>query len=231
MGWMERCQCGKVWVHTGSHSYRRRNRRYDLVLSQQANPAVQGGKQTSSLHTFLSIAVIVQTPSNLPIQLTHILPTHPFTSTWTKSSHPEDPCQTSELTMLIIHSKSPKDHHHNEFNFYFCSIKQIFSVTFCFWFLTSINFSISLYYNCKHMWGHPHNSTSPSSLSNAPTDWLQPLRRAKPSLVGLAWLVINRIDWGVGCWLWLSEVQRPMREEVTWLLGCFTQQGERAVAG
>ena len=28
------------------------------------------------------------------------------------------------------------------------------------------------------MWGHPHNSTSPSSLSNAPADRLQPLRRA-----------------------------------------------------
>ena len=32
---------------------------------------------------------------------------------------------------------------------------------------------------------------------------------------------------GVGCWLWLSEVRRPVREEVTRLLVCFTQQGQR----
>jgi len=67
MGWMERCQCGKVWGHMGYHSYRKGKRRYDLVLSQQANPAMQEWKQTSSLCTFLSIAVIGQTPSNLPI--------------------------------------------------------------------------------------------------------------------------------------------------------------------
>ena len=29
----------------------------------------------------------------------------------------------------------------------------------------------------------------------------------------------------VGCWLWLSEDRRPVREEGTRLLGCFTQQG------
>ena len=28
-------------------------------------------------------------------------------------------------------------------------------------------------------------------------------------------------------WLWLSEDRRLVREEVTWLLGCFTQQGQR----
>jgi hypothetical protein len=28
------------------------------------------------------------------------------------------------------------------------------------------------------VWGHPHNSAFPSSLSNAPTGWLQPVLRA-----------------------------------------------------
>ena len=36
--------------------------------------------------------------------------------------------------------------------------------------------------------------------------------------------VIHR---GFGCWLWLREVRRPVRKQVTRLLGCFTQQGQR----
>jgi len=51
----------------GNHSYRRGERRYDLVLSQHYIPAMQGGKQISSLCTFLSIAVTGKTPSKLPI--------------------------------------------------------------------------------------------------------------------------------------------------------------------
>jgi hypothetical protein len=51
-GWMERCQCWKFWEHTGNHSYRRGKTRYDWVLSQQANPAMQGGKTIKfSLHS------------------------------------------------------------------------------------------------------------------------------------------------------------------------------------
>jgi hypothetical protein len=36
---------------------------------------------------------------------------------------------------------------------------------------------------CKHsaLWGHPHNSTSPSALRNTPAGWLQPLLRCTNS--------------------------------------------------
>jgi len=40
------------------------------------------------------------------------------------------------------------------------------------------------------LWGHPHNSTSPSSLRNAPTDRLRPLRRA--SETALFWCASKR---------------------------------------
>jgi hypothetical protein len=77
----------------------------------------------------VSIAMIGQTPSNLPIWLTYFLLTETYTSTWTQSvtlNLVEHPCQTSELTTLIMHSKIPKDSHYNKFHSNFCSIKQIF---------------------------------------------------------------------------------------------------------
>ena len=39
--------------------------------------------------------------------------------------------------------------------------------------------------------------------------------------------VVRTADEMSRCWLWLSEVRRPVREEVTRLLVCFTQQGQR----
>jgi hypothetical protein len=131
MGWTERCQCGKVQGHTGNHSYRRWKRRYNLVLSQQANPAMQGGKQVLFALScpLLRLVKLPQTflynwhISSNPSLYTCI-------STWIKSVtlklEAVHSCQTSELTTLITYPKSPKHNHCNVFNFHFCSIKQIF---------------------------------------------------------------------------------------------------------